>query len=170
MISWGEVQNLTTEDGRQWTLDRLEIRLIREFRDWIKVREGDPFALVERFQGKMSDEALMPFFKEAKAIQDDLRAFTLASPLAQKHMATEEGIACLAKLLLKKHHPAATEEDAFLVGQAMGKRMAEVLERAQGSPPNGESPAGGDAQGRASTGGDFTGGFSSGERVFGPGK
>jgi hypothetical protein len=131
---FGQERALTTPDGRAWTLGRLELRLIRSFGEWVKKREGDPFAVIDRYLGKISDDKLMPFFKEARDTQAQLCAFSLATPVASKHLATEEGIAELYRLLLSSHHPKVTSEEALYVALNDEATLAEAIQTAEGSP------------------------------------
>lgn len=141
MLQLGDVQQVTTPDGRQWELSRLELRHIRAFRDWIKSRVGDPYATVDRFLGKIGDEQLIDMLREAEKVAFQLRNFSMACPLALEHLQTEEGLAFVVGLLLRDRHATHTEADAWQVAQAIERRLAEVLEKAQGALPNGGSPA-----------------------------
>jgi hypothetical protein len=141
MLKLGEEQIIETADGRSWRLGRLELRVVRAFRDWISHRVGDPFAIVERFLGKIGDAALMPYFKEAQDVRDDLTGFSLATKTAGRFLATEEGMAKLVALLLEPAHGKVSEEDAFLVAQAVATKLEAVLSTASGSVPNAQAPA-----------------------------
>lgn len=157
MLKLGEEQTVTTPDGRTWTLSRLELRHVRAFREYVVKAEGDPFEVVERFLGKLADSELMPLLKEAEKVRDQLRAFSMGCPLAQRHLGTEEGLSMLVGALLKKRHPDATEEDAFGVAVEVNRRLDEVLKAAQGElPPNGDGRVSQEASPAASTGGKST--------------
>lgn len=160
MFDRGQEQQITTPDGQVWTLSRLELRHIRAWRDWIKSQLGDPLAVVERMAAVMEDESVMPLLREAEGVRRDLESFSLGCLLAQRFMASEEGGAQLVWQLLRPAHPQATLEDAFAVAQVLGKQMAEAMDRASGSVPNGEgreaSPA--PSTGTRSTAGSCTAG------------
>lgn len=133
-----EVQAL----GKTWRLGRLEIRVIRELRDWIKEQVGDPFAHLEKYLDKLPADEQQRRVKEAAEVLDQLECFTLDSPLAKKWLKTELGAAKLAHLLLTVHQPAITEEEAFAVMQAIGaEKMSEALDDAGGKLPNAVAPA-----------------------------
>lgn len=159
MLKLGEKQTITLPDGRSFTLGRLELRVVRQWREWVAMRVGDPFDLVERFLGKVGDERLMPLLKDAEKVRDQLRCFSMGCELSQRHLATEEGLAYFVGLLLQGAHPKVTEEDIFAVAVEVNNRLAEVLSRAAGElPPNdgGPVPA---VDGRASsTGGSCSAG------------
>lgn len=162
MLKLGEEQTIQTPDGREWTLGRLDLKVIRAWREYVQKREGDPFAVVDRYLGKIKDELLMPMLKDAEEVKKQLACFGFGSPLSQKYVATEEGLTVLTGLLLKKAHPTASEEDAFAVADAFSARVAEVLETAGGTvPPNAAAPAPesrGDSTGGKSTAASCSGG------------
>lgn len=116
--------------GREWTFSRVTLGRIREFKAWVKWAVGDPFAVVERFAGRLSETEVARMVKEAEATVKDLESFTLGSPLAQKWMRTEEGAAELARILLAEHHPDIDADSAFAVlselgGNALAKAVAD---------------------------------------------
>jgi hypothetical protein len=142
MLKLGEKQTITTPDGRSWTLGRLELRVVRQWKEWVAARVGDPFETVERFLGMVGDDRLMPMLRDAEKIRDQLRCFSMGCELSQRHLATEEGLAHFVGLLLKGAHPAITEEDVFAVAVEVNNRLAEVLQTAAGElPPNAGGPA-----------------------------
>lgn len=134
MFNPGSETPITLPDGRTFTLGRLEVRHIRALRDFVAAREGDPFELAERFLGKIPQEESLRMIREAEEIKKQLRCFSLACPLAQKHLATEEGLAFLLLQLLRGHHPQATESEALAVGLYLSQteETAAVLAAAQG--------------------------------------
>lgn len=149
MISFGEPQKVKVKlpDGtfREWTVGRVEIRVIRAFRDWIAERLGDPFAAAERWVDKLPPEQAVLMVREAEQTRDQLASFSLGCPLARRFLATEEGQAVLFQLLLEPAHPDVTEEEAWRVAQALGEKAAEVLAKASGeagaAPKNAQHPA-----------------------------
>lgn len=128
--------------GRTWTIGRLELRVIREFRDWIKTQIGDPFARVEKFFDRLPDAEKLRRIKEAEDECRQLESFSLSSDLAKRFMNAEEGAAFLFWQLLKPAHPDVTIEEAFQVCQAMGQqRQNEVLAKSAGEVRgNGAAP------------------------------
>lgn len=137
---FGQERAITTPDGREWTLGRLEVRLVRAFGVWVAKQEGDPFMYVERYLGKISEAAIMPYFKEAEDTARQLKAFSLACPVARKHLSREEGVAEFYRLLLSAKHPSVTEEDALYVAINDKASLAEAIEHAEGSPPKNAAP------------------------------
>ena len=68
MLKLGEKQTIQTPDGRDWTLGRLELRVVRAWKEYVSGQVGDPFEVVERFVGKISDEHLLPLLREAQVL------------------------------------------------------------------------------------------------------
>lgn len=126
--------------GRTWRLGRLELRVIREFRDWIAAKVGDPFAKVERVLKFLDKEEGLKRIKEAESIADQLEGFSLQCPLAIQYRQTEEGMAILFRGMLRQHHPDVTDEQAFAVLQAAGEKSQGIVADAQGNLPNAGQP------------------------------
>lgn len=135
--------------------------MLRALKDWITEGVGDPFETVERYLGRVPEAETVRQLKEAEDIRDQLRFFSLACPLAQRAMATEEGAAKLFHLLLLEKDPKATEEDAFEVATHLNQeeQAAAVVAAAQGgtrsSAEGNAQPAGSgpESAGETSTGG-----------------
>lgn len=130
--------------GQSWTISRLELRITRDFRDWIKTQITDPLAIGEKFFAMLPAEEQIARVKEAEAIKRDLQSFSLNCDLAKQFMATEEGAAKFLQLLLKQHHPEVTEEQAFSIAMEAGPQLEKAIAAAQGKMPhsgNGASPA-----------------------------
>lgn len=143
MFNPGAEQQIDLDDGRAFTIGRLEVRHLRAFKEWVAQQEGDPFEVVEKFLGRVPEAESLRQLKEAEQVRDCLKHFSLACPLAQRYLATEEGGARFLRPLLR---PAggkeATEDDALAVYLHMARRgLAEALERAQGEGPAGNAPA-----------------------------
>lgn len=135
MLSLGE-ETPVTIDGKTWTVGRCELKQIKKFRNYIAGIIGDPFALVERYIDKMPKEWVLAEMEKAKEIQQQLESFAIQSPLAKRFMASEGGMSFLMQQLLLKAHPTATEDDAFMVLQHLGKEeTAKALARAHGEIP-----------------------------------
>ena len=119
-----------TRIAGRWTLGRLELRITREFKQWIQERLADPLNK-EIFEFLPRDEQLARV-KEQERITKDLKCFSLNSGLAREYLQTEEGAAKFLQLLLQRHHPDITEEEAFDVFMAYPQEVAAALDRAQG--------------------------------------
>ena len=160
MLKLGEQQTVVTPDGKAWTLGRLELRIVRAWKEYVAGQVGDPFEVVERFVGKVADSHLVVMLKEAEAVRDQLRCFSMGCMLSQKYLGTEEGLTHFVGLLLRKAHPKVTEEDTYSVALEVNRQLEEVLKKAAGElPPNAAGPVSPEADGRASsTGGNSTGG------------
>jgi len=159
LLNLGREQQITTADGRAWTLGRLELRHIRAWRDWIKSQLGDPLEVVERMAAVMEDESVLPLLREAEETRRQLESFSLGCPLAQRFLDSEEGAAQLVWHMLREAHPKADLEDAFAVAQVLAANMNEVLDTAAGSVPNGDGRGGpAPSTGMRSTAGSCTAG------------
>ena len=155
MIHFGEEQTIQVGD-KAYRLSRWKLRHMRAFRDWIAERIGDPFAHLDRLIDKVPVELAREEIRRAEEVRDQLQAFSLASPLAQKHLLTEEGLYRVAALLLGEHHPDASEEDTWNVAMAIAYRLSDTLTKASGQIPNEDAPEGdtlrGEPTGTRSTG------------------
>ena len=119
-----------------WTVGRLTVDVVLQFRDWIKAKTGDPFAHLERFIDKLPAAEAVTLIKEAKAEQDQINCFSMQTPLAQRWMQTEEGMAEFLRLLLLPRHPDVTRDAAFSVAMAAGQQaVAEAIDKAHGQLP-----------------------------------
>jgi len=127
--------------GRSWKVGRLELHVIKGFRDWIAERIGDPYEPAMRLLNLVPPAEGMKLVNEARAVEKQLQCFSMQSALAKEHLATEEGVARLFYLLLQANHPDVSEEEAFQVVQALGVETQRVLRNAEGSLPNEEVPA-----------------------------
>ena len=139
MLSLGKESTVVVA-GKPWTLGRLEIGVIENFRDWIKAQEGDPFEGLDVLVKLLPPPDGIALVKEARDIRDQLKCFTLQSPLAKKWLATERGNATLILFLLYRHHAKATIEDAFALVVAMGEELQQTLADAAGELPGGPAP------------------------------
>lgn len=151
MYNPGQEQTVTTPDGKTWRLARLELRLIREFRDWISQRIGDPFETVDKYIDKLPADQSMQMIREAESKRDQLRSFSLGCDLAKQALATEEGQAELMRLLLLRHQPKATGEDGLAVVVALGEKLSDALEKASGDVPEGNGAVGNGIPGSTGT-------------------
>lgn len=121
---------------KTWTVGRITPEVMFPFRDWIKAKIGDPFAMADRYIDKLPPAESMALIKEAQAIKEQLDCFSLKTELAQRFMQAEEGITELIRLCLQKHHPGATRELAWDVIVSAGKEnLNKAIETASGSMP-----------------------------------
>jgi hypothetical protein len=130
-------------DGKKWILSRFHIGILHAWRDWIAKQIGDPFATVERLAKYLDKSEMLPRIKDAEAICEQLRGFSMGCPLAKDWLKRESGLAELFKLLLTEHHPNITQGEVFAlmcnVGDVDG--LEDSLAKVQGSLPNAEAPA-----------------------------
>lgn len=127
--------------GREWTLSRASLGLVRAFRDWVKGREADPpgylGGLPEEYFRLLPKEEQLERVKRAESVNKQLRGFTLGCPLAKEHLGTEEGAAAFLRLLLLEHHPDVTDEIAFAVAVEAGEQLQGAFQEANGKLPGG---------------------------------
>ncbi len=137
MLELGKAQTLTVGD-KAWTLSKLGIPVIRGLRDYIVERIGDPFAKIDRVLKWLPVEEIQIRVKQAEQIAEQLESFSLQTPLAQRFLATEEGMARVFKLLLLPCHPDATDADGMAILMHLGaQEAAKVMQKAEGTLPNG---------------------------------
>jgi len=126
--------------GKVWTLGRLTVEAILNFRDWIEAQVGDPFADLAIWADRLPPDLWKEEYARCRLVRDQLRQFSLASDLAKKYLATEVGLAVLFCELLKPYHPEATPTDGLAMVMALGGRAGETLARAMGQMGNVGAP------------------------------
>lgn len=120
-------------NGKTYTVSRLTVEAVLAFRDWVREQTGDPFADLLRCMDKLPADFAKEQYVEAKALRDQLECFSLQTPLAQKWMQTETGIAEFMRIMLAAKHPGITANEAFQVVMAAGKdKMKATIDKAQG--------------------------------------
>src|SRR5262249_4996521 len=121
-------------NGKLYTIARLELRIVRKFKEWVESIVGDPFAQInDKYFDLLPKEEQLALLKQAKQDKDDLACFSLNGPLARRFLQKEEGIAMFGRLMLEKHHPGISEEEAFDVWLAVGEAaMNKALASAAG--------------------------------------
>ena len=132
-------------DGRTFRISRVTVEVISGYRDWIRAQIGDPFDKIEKVKHYVAADELTKRIGQAEAILEQLESFSLSCPLCQRFMGTEIGLAKFWHMLLLKHQPKATLDDALDIVFAKGKEAMEVakaLELATGKlVPNADLPA-----------------------------
>jgi hypothetical protein len=140
----GQETAVTVKD-KVWVLGRFTMGVLEGFRDYVREQEGDPLDGLDMLVKSLPPAEAIAMVSEAKERKRQLRAFTLACPVAQEHLKTEFGGTKIIHLLLLEKQPKATMTDAFevLIGGG-GEKLAEILQRAQGevAVKNGQGPAG----------------------------
>jgi hypothetical protein len=134
--------------GRIWTLSRLELSMIFEFRDWIKTKLPDPLGgPIAKIFDRLPVEEQIERVKKAERIAEELNCFSLTSSLARQYMGTEQGIAKLGQIWLRQYHPDIDEATAFLVMQEAMPELAKAFQHDDGPLlDNGAKPAGANGQ------------------------
>lgn len=153
MIEFGSEQAIEA-NGRTYRLDKLRLKQIRRFREWVQERVGDPFATAERFVDRLPAAEAMSLVRRAEKVAEDLAAFSMVNETAQRHLLTEEGLTLVAAMLLERHHPGLDEDEVTGVAEVLAGRVLAILEKAMGRVPNGEGGAA--AAPAESTGGEST--------------
>ncbi len=135
MFHPGREQTVQVQGGRAYHLGKLTLAILRQFEAYVAERVGDPFEHVERWLGRVSEAETMRQLKVAEDLRDQLRFFSLAVPIAQRAIGTEQGLSKLLHLLLLARDTKATEEDAFSLALHLSEKAqaAAVIASAQGS-------------------------------------
>jgi len=130
--------------GKEYTISRLELRIVRAFKEYVAGIVGDPYAQInDRLFDLLPKEEQLAMLRQAKQDKDDLACFSLNCPLAKRFLQMEEGIAVFGQLMLKKHHPDVTQEEAFDVWLSVGqKELNKAIATAAGEPVGNEAGAG----------------------------
>lgn len=128
--------------GKTWKVSRLELRIVRAFRDWISDRVKRKFDRVDKYFDKLPPEEQVAHQRLESATYDQLDSFSITCPLAQDYLRTEEGMAHFAWLLLREHHPDVTEDEALSVWLELADagQTQEILVNAQGRLPSSGNP------------------------------
>lgn len=140
MIEFGAQQTVTTAGGAEFTLDKLRNRHLLEIVKTIRASHGDVLAPCERFQERLSSPDLKELIKEAVAFGRRLEGLFFSDPEVQAYVNSAEGSWHVVKLLLKRHHPKATDDEVDDVYSAIveQEKAAQLLATATGKLPNGE--------------------------------
>jgi len=125
--------------GKEYIVGRLELRVSREFKDWI-VKTQLPEPMDKEIFDILPREDQIAYVKEQERTSRDLRCFSLGSELAQKYQQTEEGAAKFAQLMLQKHQPDITEEEAFSVLIEAADQFTAAMQAAQGDKLGNRQP------------------------------
>jgi len=120
-----------------WKVSRLELRLVRELRDWIEVKVKRKLERIGRFFDRLTSEDQLAHLRWESSIADQMDSFSIGCPLAREYLATEEGMAYFGRLMLTEHHPDISEDQAFAVWMELAEsgRSDQVLADAQGRLP-----------------------------------
>ena len=136
--------------GKQWTVARAELPVLRLFVEWIKDQLGDPFAGIEK-ELALYKELLPPEEYKAKALErikeakdeaDAIKCMDINSPIISKWMSSVTGAMKLLHLMLKVNHPEVTEGEAARVFSEIGVAKAmEAIADGNGKLPEGNAGA-----------------------------
>lgn len=131
--------------GRRWTLSRWDRSIWRDLLEWAKPRVPDPVATAKRMMEALPEKHHADIVSAALELTQ--QPLGIEHPGVQAVVWSMEGMAKLCHLLLRKHHPGVTEDEAWDVAQEVGaQEMKRKMERAEGKVPprpegNGEAPA-----------------------------
>ena len=141
MLKLGK-ETVVTALGQKWTIGRPELRVIRDFRDWIEKQLPDPMSMGEKFFNLLPPDEQLARVKAAEDAKQQLKCFTLQGSLAKTYLAMEEGAAVFMQLLLRKHHPDVTLEQAFEILQEIEPQLNQIVADGRGEAPGGEPVSG----------------------------
>lgn len=132
----GRAQTITAL-GRQWTVARLERRLVMEFLEHVKTKLPDPKQVALEYLAALPAEdvngrnAILQ-----KAMDESLEYLSLASPRVQRYANSEDGMAYQIYLLLRGNHPEITVDMASAILEELGRKAFEdVARKAAGVAP-----------------------------------
>lgn len=121
-------QEQTVKVGEKvYTLSKADASVREEFLEWARPRIADPIDAILGKLEKMKPKAASLFTREA--LQQARARYDFASPEIQQVAQTEAGIVKMISLLLRKHHPDITDEEALDVGQAIGDEEKARMDR-----------------------------------------
>jgi hypothetical protein len=137
----GREQEITDAQGRKWRLSRWTRGTWAALLEWARPRVPDRFALAKQALAAFPEhlhEGIAAHAVEAAAIP-----FGIGHPGVQAAVNGLEGTVHVVWLLLKPHHPDATEDDAFDLVMAIGfDEMERRLKKASGESPHEAGPEG----------------------------
>jgi hypothetical protein len=136
VISFGEEQQITTADGRVWTLDKMRHRHTKAFCAWITAKIGDPFETASRFIKELPATESVRLIKEAESVRDQLRNFNALGPLGMQHLMSEDGLVFFVRQLLLRKHPGISDDEVEDVAEIVARQLVSILEKAAGTIPN----------------------------------
>lgn len=150
MLNLGTESQITA-NGKTYTVAKLQASAVLfAWRDWIADVEDCPPPSFTRkidpqFFALMTTEEQKEWFTRSQFLRKQLKGFSLQCALAKEYLSNESALAKLAQLLLRKHHPDITEQEALEVAECDPAKFSEALHAAQGEapagPPNADSPA-----------------------------
>jgi hypothetical protein len=131
--------------GRTWRVQRVERAVWSALLEWAKPRIPDPLAVAERMLARLPAE----HHKEIVRLGMEASAeyLSIGSPQVMRCVSSVEGMTHLMYLLLQKHQPGTTEDEAFAIIMEIGQdRMRGVVKEAGGTVPpaaegKGQAPA-----------------------------
>ena len=108
-------------NGRDWRLSRWTRAIWREWLEWAKKQIPDPVEecakILDKFPKDLQEKMV------TWALEKKSRVLSLGSPEVNALFDDPEGTCHLLYLLLKKHQPDATEDDAMDVFNALGQEV-----------------------------------------------
>lgn len=138
--------------GQTWRFSRWELHVLDSWIEWARTQLPDPIErctkVIERMmveEEKITDAAVL---MRRNKIKDELVHAAMKqancylafnSPEVQSLIQSPRGAAELLRLLLVKHHPDITRDQAFALVQAMPANMLqEIMETTAGRTPPGQ--------------------------------
>jgi len=129
--------------GSTWRLGRWDRGVWRRFLDWAKTQLPDPLEEALKVVDRLKEPAASNLVQ--RALAEKTTFLSIGSPRVAELLQSLEGGVYLLYLLLQKHHPGITEDDAMEIGMEYGlQKLQEKLDQAAGTAPpegNGAPPA-----------------------------
>jgi hypothetical protein len=124
--------------GQTWKLARLDRGIWRKWIDWAKTQLPDPVEEALKVVDRLKPEVASAVVQ--KALEEKTSFLSLESPKVAALMRAPEGMMQLLYLLLKKHQPEATEDDAMAIVMEVGEATTHAnFDKASGTLPRGNA-------------------------------
>ncbi len=152
--------------GQSWTVARFDLDLLARWIDWarpqipdpLEVAEAEVLRLAEKIEAARTDETMGEDRKHLRvrawqeqierisrlAMAEAAEYLSITSPEIQSLMNSPEGAGEIFRLLLEKHHPGITHEQAVKIVSDLGpSKTRQLMAQTQGKgpPKNPQRPA-----------------------------
>lgn len=136
--------------GKPWTFSRQRVTALDKFVAWVRSQLSDPVERLRTIIDKLPPDVALAELREAKKQAEELDYLDWLSPQVQRFLPFNQkngtvhaaGAAHFTLLLLEKHHPEATLDDAVaILGDLSDEDKRRVFAETAGEPRgNGAAP------------------------------